>query len=43
MALMFPKIATFFALIILGQYSFAEVGIELFGGPEFNTTGKKNP
>ena len=41
MALMFPKIATFFALIILGQYSFAEVGIELFGGPEFNTTSKK--
>ena len=42
MALMFPKIATFLVLIGLGQYSFAEVGIELFGGAEFNTTSKKS-
>ena len=40
LALMIPKVATFFAIIFLGQYSFAEVGIELFGGPAFNTTGK---
>lgn len=40
LALMIPKVATFFVIILLGQYSFAEVGIELFGGPEFNPTGK---
>ena len=38
--LMIPKIATFSVIIILGQYSFAEVGIELFGGSKGNTTGK---
>ena len=38
--LMIPKIATFSVIIILGQYSFAEVGIELFGGSIGNTTGK---
>ena len=42
LALMIPKVATFFAIIFLGQYGFAEVGIELFGGPEFNTTGKNS-
>ena len=42
LALMIPKIASFLVLIGLGQYSFAEVGIELFGGAEFNTTSKKN-
>ena len=41
MALMFPKIATFFVLIFLGQYGFAEVGIELFGSEQFDPTGKK--
>ena len=42
LALMVPKVATFFAIIFLGQYSFAEVGIELFGDPAISTTGK-NP
>ena len=38
--LMIPKIATFFVIILLGQYSFAEVGVELLGGALSNTNGK---